>query len=357
MTATRVVVVAGGHGTRLWPLSTRARPKQFVDFTGDGPLLATAVARARTLAGRDGVLVVAPSEQAALVREAVPDLPERDFLAEPAKRGTAAAIAFAAATLEARGEVDVSLVALPSDHHVPDADAQLSTLARVAALAAGGRLALVGFRPEHASASYGYVALGARIAGAGPAAHEVAAFVEKPAVERAAALVKDGRHLWNGGVLAGTPGRLLAAIAAAPGLGGNVEALRAAVASGSAAALARAYAAFPESAIEPLVHERLPVPMAVVESQYARVDLGDLASLAAVLPADAAANATRGDVFALASARNVATTSAQPVALVGVEGLAVVVTRDVVLVCRKDATPKLRDLVQRIAAAGRDDLL
>jgi len=203
----RAVLLAGGAGTRLWPLSTEAEPKQFLRLWGTTSLLQDAWRRVRPAASR--VCVATAERYAARTREELPDLPPGDLLLEPSRRNTAAAIVRAAVVLGR--ESDEPVVFLPADQTVADPEAFAGCLAQAAAAAAAEPvIALLGVRPERAETEYGYVEVEA---GTGP--RRVRRFVEKPSREAAEAYLRGGNLLWNAGIFAFRPSSGIAASAAA----------------------------------------------------------------------------------------------------------------------------------------------
>jgi mannose-1-phosphate guanylyltransferase len=197
-----IVVLAGGGGTRLWPLSDPARPKPFLPLLGDETLIQRTVARVRPLAEPTGITVVTDDRYAALVRE---QIPEARVIAEPVGRNTAAAVALAALSLD--GVPDEVMAILPADHAIADEPAFVDLLAGVGRLAGGALgvaspLVTLGIRPDRPATEYGY--LRPRLAAGGEVegllAYPLEAFVEKPDASRAAALVARPGTAWNAGI-------------------------------------------------------------------------------------------------------------------------------------------------------------
>jgi mannose-1-phosphate guanylyltransferase len=191
------VVMAGGSGTRLWPLSRRRTPKQLLPLTGDTSLLQQTVARiAPLLPARDIYVITA----AGYVRETVeqlPQLPEENVLGEPLARSTAVAVGLA--SVMARRDPDEVCLALPADHFVADEKAFQSALQEAARAAERGYLVVLGIPPTHAATGYGYIKVGARLHPDLPTA-TVERFIEKPDADTARTLVESGDHLWNAGI-------------------------------------------------------------------------------------------------------------------------------------------------------------
>jgi mannose-1-phosphate guanylyltransferase len=347
--ALHAVVLAGGSGTRFWPVSRGRRPKHLLALLGKRTLLEETVARLRGLVPPARTVVVTAADQAAAVRRLLPALPRGAVIAEPRPRNTAAAAVIAAARIRAR-DPEATLVVVAADHWIPDGAGFRRTLKAAAARAAAARtLVLVGLRPDRPATGYGYLLPG-RSAGRsrGVAVRAVDSFTEKPDLATARRWLADGRRLWNAGLFAWRADVLLAEAAA------HLPRLHAAlVASGAArrggAALARAYGRIEGISLDVGILERSS-RVECVAAGFRWDDLGSFAALLRHLPRDRAGNAARGrlvaadarDCLALAPAGHVT-------ALVGVEGLAVVTVPGATLVVPLALAERVREAA---AAAG-----
>jgi mannose-1-phosphate guanylyltransferase len=191
------IVMAGGSGTRLWPLSRRRSPKQLLALTGDTSLLQQTVARLGTLLKPHDIYVITSQAHVRATAEQLPQLPADNILGEPLARSTA--VAAALATALARRESDEVCLVLPADHFVADEAAFAEALREASRAAERGYLVTLGVVPTHAATGYGYVRAGERLHAASPTAL-VDRFVEKPDAETAAAYLDEGGYLWNAGV-------------------------------------------------------------------------------------------------------------------------------------------------------------
>jgi mannose-1-phosphate guanylyltransferase/mannose-1-phosphate guanylyltransferase/mannose-6-phosphate isomerase len=318
----RPVILSGGSGTRLWPLSRTGRPKQFLALTGEESLLK---ATARRAAAWGPPIVVAAREQALAVRA---EVPEARLVLEPCARGTAAAVALAALAAGA-GEL---LLVMPSDHHIEDEAAFLAAVAAAAPLAAQGWLVTFGIIPDRAETGYGYIKRGEALA---PGAYRAARFAEKPDRATAQAWLAEGGWEWNAGIfLFGREALLEAFRTHAPALLCAVEG---------------DFAAAPSASIDTAVMEKAD-KVAVVPAAMGWSDIGSWEALHALGPLDAEGNLLTGDVVAPDS-RNCLVRSDGPVVVaLGVEDLVIVATERAVLVVPRGETQRVREAIEALEA-------
>jgi mannose-1-phosphate guanylyltransferase len=352
------LVMAGGAGTRFWPLSRRSRPKQLLPFAEGRSLLAATVERLAPLVSPERTLVVTAADVVEAVRAELPRLPEGNILAEPVGRDTAACVGWVAWRV-ARSQPDAVMVVLPADHVIPDGPALRSALAGAAATAAArGGLVTLALRPTRAETGFGYLELGEIVgAAAGRPVQVVKRFVEKPSQQRAEEFVTAGNYAWNSGMFAWTVAAIQGAIREfLPGLAAGLDELMAdADTLGEQEALRRYYPSLPKVSVDFGVMEKATAVWAV-GVDFAWSDVGSWAGLSEVLPSQAA-GVSLGDVVALDSAGSVLVSDGPLVAVVGVRDLVVVATRDAVLVVPRDQAQRVRELVERLREAKRDDLL
>src|SRR3954469_22173916 len=174
------VILGGGAGTRLWPASRRARPKQLLSLGASESLIAAAVRRARAIVGLDNTLIVTAADQADALRKAIPELPAANVVVEPVPRNTAAAVGLGAVAAQRRAGPDAVIAVLPADPFIAD-EATFERLVRLAISEARETIVTIGVRPTHPETGFGYIRLGARLPRAGvDAVHDVGGFVEKP---------------------------------------------------------------------------------------------------------------------------------------------------------------------------------
>jgi mannose-1-phosphate guanylyltransferase len=331
------VVLAGGVGSRFWPLSMPTRPKQLLPLVTDAPMLADTLARLAPVAPASRTLVLTNATLAPAVRTLLPALPTDHVIPEPRPAGTAAALAWAAAEIERRAGPDAVMLCVHADWAIGDVEAFQRTLQHAADVAAARRaLVTVGIVPTRPDPGFGYIEPGE------PVEHDVrtvARFVEKPDVPRAEAMVAAG-YLWNSGIFAWCVGDLLAEIRAltpevAPALAAHPDDRDA------------FFAAVESVAIDVGVLERS-ARVLVVPGDFGWDDVGTWAALHRVRRHDAQANAAFGRLHALDAHDNVVHTEGAPVVLYGVSDLVVVVRDGVVLVTTRARAADLKTLVDSL---------
>ncbi len=345
------VILSGGSGTRLWPVSREAMPKPFMRVGNGASLLQRTVARAFASGCRDCLIVTnreygfRTSEELEAMRTQATRATQ--LLLEPIGRNTAPAIAAAALWAASAGHEGEPLLVLPADHLIQD-EARFATLAGQAReLALAGRIVLFGIRPTMPETGFGYLECSAPDADGAAA---VKRFVEKPDAAKAAEYLASGRFLWNSGMFCFTPATIVGALEQlAPDV---LTAVRAALVAAKADAkfpkrLELDHAAFeqaPDISIDYAVMERTDNVVAL-PGDFGWSDIGSWKAVAQELPADAAGNTVSGEVV-LADCTNTHVQSEDRlVAAVGLRDVVIVDTTDALLVCDRNATQKVKDIV------------
>jgi mannose-1-phosphate guanylyltransferase len=357
------VIMAGGSGTRFWPLSRKDRPKQFLALAGDAPLLAATVARLPPLAKARETYVVCGPKHAAAARRMLPSLPAENFIVEPCARNTAPCVGLAALHVAARDPKGV-VAMLPADHHIARPKAFRDAVAAAAELAGQGAIATIGVRPSRPETGYGYLKLGPRLAARGKAkghgpAHKVERFVEKPDVVTAARYLADGSYLWNSGIFVFRADVILEEIRRAmPVLGEQLDVIQASLGTPAyQRTLRRVFPDCPSISIDYGVMEKSK-RIAVVPADFGWSDVGSFAALSDVRATDHLGNVAEGDALVIDGRNDVVVAAGgRPVAVVGLEDVIVVDAGDAVLVCRRDRAQDVRKAVEELQRRGRDEVL
>ncbi|MGH6910819.1 MAG: mannose-1-phosphate guanylyltransferase [Phenylobacterium sp.] len=357
MTKITPVLMSGGAGTRLWPLSRRARPKQFHALGGERTLIQdTALRVAGGLFGPP--MVVCNVAHADLVREqlAAVGVTPKALILEPEGRNTGPASAIAAA-VAAQDDPDGLVLLLHADNLVADVPALHRAIEAGVAAAEAGALVIFGITPTAPETGYGYIRAGEGWGGAG-LVRKVAEFVEKPDLPTANLYLADGNYTWNAGMFLFRPQAFLdEAASTAPELAAAAwVAVREAPREGDAIRLGEAFLRSPAVAIDTAVFE-LTDKAVVVAADIGWSDVGNYDALWDGAEKADLSNAFQGPVIAADADGCLVISDGPTVVLSGVEDLAVIVENGVVLVTRRDVPAAVRAAVEAIKAAGRDDLL
>jgi mannose-1-phosphate guanylyltransferase len=350
---TYAVIMAGGSGSRFWPLSRAKRPKQVLPLgPSNEPLVAATVRRIASIVPPERVLVVTSALLADSIAEALPDVPRENLLLEPVGRNTAPCVGWAAARV-ARIDPTATLLVLPADHHIEDEVTFSNVLRAALEAAAEGELVTVGLTPTRPDTGFGYIEVGEPTKGL---ARRVARFVEKPDLARAEAFVRSGQFLWNSGMFFFRADAVLAAVAEhLPDLKTALDSFDAAAREGREDDVVRAtFATLPNVSIDHGVMEKA-TRVAVVPGAFGWSDLGTWITAWELAEKDPAGNALPGidqSVVIDASGNYVVTKRDKLVALVGVSDLVIVDTDDALLVLPRARAQEVRAIVDALKARG-----
>jgi mannose-1-phosphate guanylyltransferase len=343
MTTIVPVILSGGSGTRLWPMSRPEKPKQLLALTGDRTMLQ--LTALRTLGDRFAApLVIANARHADVIEQQLEDggTPAGTLVLEPMARNTAPAIA--ASAIAAGGGAQPLLV-MPSDHAIDDVGAFHAALEAALPRVLDGWLATFGINPDAPETGFGWIQVGEAV---GEGIHKVARFVEKPPLDRAEAMFAAGDHVWNGGIFLFRADMYLQALARfAPGmLTAAQDAMTKATRDGIRVYPdADAFGASPDDSIDYAVMEKAD-RVAVVPVSMGWSDVGSWDALHAISDTDAAGNAHQGEVIAIETSNCLVRSDGARVAMVGVSDLIVVASGDDILILPRGRSQEVKKLIE-----------
>jgi mannose-1-phosphate guanylyltransferase / mannose-6-phosphate isomerase len=351
------VILSGGSGTRLWPLSRSLYPKQLLALTAADTMLQATARRAPTGAQFHAPLVVAGEDHRFLIKgqlDAI-KLAAQAIILEPEGRNTAPAVALAALHLLVHDENALMLV-MPSDHVIANAPAFAEAIAAAHSAASAGTFVTFGIQPSAPETGYGYIEMGDALGGS--AVRTVTRFVEKPDAATAAQYLAGGKHLWNGGIFFFSARAYVDALATlAPDiLSACTVAMNAAKTDGVfIRPAASAFAKTPSISIDYAVMEKTG-NAAVIPVDMGWSDVGSWAALWDIGSKDASGNVCTGDVIAVESHNNLMRVDGGPaIATIGVEDMIIVSTPDAVMIAPKNRAQDVKKIVDTLKAAGRDE--
>lgn len=352
------IILCGGSGTRLWPMSRGGYPKQYLKLTGDLTLLQQTAMRLHGIADIAAPIVVTNNEQRFLVAEQLRQtgIEPDSIVLEPVGRNTAPAIAVAA-LLAMREERDALLLVLPSDHIIMDEDVFMEIVRAARTIAAENQLVTFGIEPTAPHTGYGYIRAGAAL-GEGARAYEVEAFVEKPDAKTAESFLARGGYYWNSGMF------MLKASAYLDELRRHSPE----IATQAAASLeqathdndfirlhSEAFKRCPSVSVDYAVMEKTDRAAVIAAAGLGWSDIGSWTALAEIAQADEDGNALIGDVLAEGLKNSYVRAEHRMVAAIGLENVVVVETPDAVLVAHRDKAQDVKKIVERLNASGRDE--
>lgn len=338
------VVLAGGVGSRFWPLSTEQRPKQLLPLVGKDPMLVETLKRLRPIVPPARTLILTNASLVRPISRAVPAIPKSNLIAEPRPAGTAAALAWAARQILDRDGRDATMISVHADWAIGDTGGFREALL-TASIAAetNNSLVTVGIVPTRADPGFGYIEPGQLVS---PGVRRVVRFVEKPTRERAVEM-RDQGYLWNSGIFAWRVGTFLDEIDThSPEIGPAL--------AKQGATAKRFFGAVKQPiAIDHAVLERS-TRVLVVDGDFGWDDVGTWGALHRVRRRDAQQNAMSGDVLAVEAGNNVVHAEGQQVVLYGVSDLVVVAKDGLTLVTTRDRSADLKKLVESLPRSVRE---
>ena len=352
------VIMAGGSGTRLWPLSRQHRPKQALKLIGERTMFQHAVDRIAPLFPPEQILVVTRDEHAALLMEQVPEIPVENFILEPEGRGTAPAIGLAAIHLQRR-DPNASMIVLTADHYITEAEEFRHALSAALQVATANHLVTLGIKPTSPSTGFGYIHHGEKLGGtAGFPTFWVERFVEKPDQDSATAMMNSGEYSWNSGMFIWRVDCILAEFERQMRsfYSQLIEVATTLQTSAYEETIKRIWPRVIKQTIDYGIMEHAQ-DVAVIPVSIGWTEVGSWGSLLTLLPADQDGNIVIGPHVGLNTRDTFTFSEKRLIATIGVHGLVIVDTDDALLVCPKEQEQAVRELVDTLKRDGYSQLL
>jgi len=354
----KALIMAGGQGTRFWPLSRELYPKQLLKLGDKHTLLQQTVLRLDPLIKPRDIYIITSGKLLVDIKSQLSEVDKGvlsgNIILEPGPRNTAPAVGLGALYMK-KADPDSVMAVLPSDHLIKENKKFLATLKKAEALARKGYLVVFGIKPARPETGYGYIRLGKPLGGG---SYKVDSFVEKPDVKTAEGYVSSGEYLWNSGMFVWKAGTILDEMKEhMPGLHRSLMKIGRALGTGKESArLEEEFGAIKPQSIDYGVMEKSK-NAAVIIADFPWSDLGSWDSIQDVMPADSEGNVTVGKVVNLGCKDTTVYADNRLVAAVGLTDMIVVDTPDATLVCRKDMAQKVKDVVGALKDRGFDEYI
>lgn len=356
------VIMAGGSGTRLWPLSRKSQPKQSLRIAGDRTLFQYAVDRLQGLFPYERILVVTVADQVDLLRGEYPEIPMENFIIEPMPRGTASVVGLACVALKTR-DPNATMAILTADHLIKN-DAHLRELLRAAhAVAQEDVLVTLGITPSYPATGYGYIQKGNSSGNyEGLDVFDVKKFKEKPQEAQARAMIADGQHVWNSGMFIWRIDTVMGEIARQmPDLYEKLGIISAAwMGKAKMETLASVWPEIMPQTIDYGIMEKAQHVAVIPSLDLGWNDVGSWGSLFQSIDSEESGNIIlRGDPITIDTHGTLicGESSERLIVTIGVEDLIIIDTGDALLVCNRNHAQRVRDVVNYLKQHGREDFL
>ncbi len=353
-----VLIMAGGSGTRLWPASREARPKQLLGLFSERTMLQEACQRVAPLIPDDQIFVVTSEAYTDVVHQQVPRVPASNIIGELDGHGTAPCIGLSALYLK-RLDPEAVMAVLTADHHIEKADELRRALGAAAQVAEGSCLVTLGIRPNRPATGYGYIERAEKLAQiSGLDVYRVEKFTEKPDLPTAQAFVESGRYYWNSGMFIWRVSAILQEFGKLmPRFYAQLMEIDAALGTTEErAVLERVWPQVENETIDYGIMEHAE-DVAVIPVDIGWSDVGDWTALSELLPTDEEGNVVVGQHVGLDTTGCLIHGSRRLVATIGLEDMIVVDTEDALLVCPRERAQEVRDLVKKLKESGREEYL
>lgn len=352
------VIMAGGSGTRLWPLSRQSRPKQVLRLMGERTLYQMAIDRLTPMMPPERIIVITTADLADTLESQAPEIPAANIVVEPEGRGTAPVIGLGALMAEQRAGGEAVIACLTADHYIRDVEKFRSVLSTAAQVAVDGAIVTLGIAPTFASTGFGYIQRGrARAALRGFEVYEVAQFKEKPDADVAAQFVADGMHSWNSGMFVWSTRRVRAEFERQlPETAAGLSQIGAALGTpAEGETLLRLWPSIPRQTIDYGIMEGAD-DVAVIPIDIGWSDVGSWASLLDILPPDECGNVVLDAQHYGIDTERTLVCGERLVATIGLRDTIIVDTPDALLVCTAERAQDVRQVVERLQKNGKDYL-
>jgi mannose-1-phosphate guanylyltransferase len=363
MEHTYAVIMAGGGGTRLWPVSRKEKPKQLLPLIGQETLFQSTVQRLNNLFTPDRILVVTVEEQAREMRLQVPEIPAENYIIEPAPRGTASVVGLAAAVLHKR-DASAEMAVLPSDHFIRNRDLFHYLLHAAFDVADNGYLVTLGITPTQPSTAYGYIQQGEPLNGQYKyPTYKVKRFIEKPDDQTAQQLLRTGEHSWNSGMFIWRADAILSEIdKQMPELGSALKNISSAWGTElQAAVLNENWRDLKVETVDYGIMEKAERVAVLPAGGLGWSDVGMWSSLFEVLLPDMDGNiATNSSLHLAHETHNTlvyGSSNERLIVTIGVDDMVIVDTGDVLMICKTEQSQKVRDVVGHLKKHNQEKYL
>jgi mannose-1-phosphate guanylyltransferase len=355
----RAVIMAGGVGTRFWPLSRTQKPKQFLPIISDKTMIEETAHRLLPLISYENIYTIANQSHTSTIKNLLPQIPKRNLLVEPQGKNTGPSLMLATAAISLQNP-EAAVIALPADHLIKDAERFIKKLEAASHAACDGdHIVTFGIPPSHPATGYGYIRFSLKDSAeiAGETFFSVETFKEKPGIEQANEFLDAGNHFWNSGMFLWQAKTFpLKLERYAPELFPFWEKMVEALETKQESLLTSVFEEMPSISIDYALMERAQ-PVWMCRGDFGWSDVGSWSSLSDIWTKDDRGNALRGECFLLDSANCLVHNPGKITALVGLEDLIVVDTEDALLICRKEYDQKVKQIVEHMKKKGGNEHL